>query len=713
MATNRVLSVTIKAVPQQLEDIKMTKPSSKMTRSSSEMKKSSYEMKKSSYEMNKPSSFLSTINSSTPTFKFKSPFTILTIAATLLIFAFLHLWLYPKPFSLSHVDISHPYFRGEHKLPTSQSFVVTDPLETPPASKNSFGEASFTAFDASKDPLAEIGVPTIEPSTDHWHNGSHAMVSSDVPFCSELGTKILRKGGNAADAAITVALCIGSINSHSSGIGGGGFILSRNNNNTISIDARETAPQLAFKDMYTNNTVLSKIGGLAVGIPGELAGLYELYVRHGLGNLLWYDIFEPVIELNRKGFIASPVLSAAAKQANDLVLSQVPQLRQNFRFLFPHGRLVVPGNLVRRPELAKTLELIARNGSSAVFYDPNGPIVPHLVKTVNQFLGIVLAQDFADYHVKVYEPISVDLDIDGNEYVVYSSSGTSCGVALIGGLNFYRRVRKATDSAVLQLHKLIESFKWLALIRTNLGDLNTDIDKVREKYKGTEWIDEILQNGNYSDTRTFNYTNYNPQFEALESKGTSHFSVVDADGNAVAMTTTVNLFFGLMVLDPHTGVILNNEMDDFSVPRSSNSFNLNPSIFNYISPQKRPLSSTAPTIIVDKATGQVRTVIGAAGGSRIPTAILQAIIRLYYQGHTVLELIAFSRLHHQLVPENLMVENTTVLEKEHPGALSGLVELGHTFVESGAMTAMNAVHKGSVWGGVSDYWRKRGEASGY
>ncbi|KAK6456142.1 gamma-glutamyltransferase [Scheffersomyces xylosifermentans] len=575
------------------------------------------------------------------------------------------------------------------------------------------------------DPLLDrIGIPDLNPSKEHLHKGKKAMVASDVPLCSTMGKEILLKGGNAADAAVTVALCIGSINSHSSGIGGGGFIVSKNKEDYLSIDAREMAPHGAFKEMYGDNFVLSKVGGLAIAIPGELKGLFELFTRHGSKKLSWKQLLDPVIKLNREGFPCSKVFKRVIDIENEVVFSRVPEMKSNWDFIFnKHNEVINEGDWITRPNYADTLQLIANNGSAAIFYDPEGPIVKSLVDTIRQFGGIITKDDFSRYEVNVERPINVNISIGDRDLSVHSSNGVSCGLALVAGLNFFNEIHNKTEittdeQQVLLTHKLIESFKWLSSIRSSFGDVQVENYKqgLIDKYTSKDWIHEILQNGNYSDKTTFPWKNYDPQYELTEPKGTSHFSIIDEDDNAIGMTTTVNLLFGSLVYDNNTGIILNNEMDDFSQPNVPNAFNLTPSIYNFIGPYKRPLSSTAPTIITDQKTGRPDLLIGAAGGSRIPTAILQAIIRVYYENKPLLESISFPRLHHQLIPEVAMVENITIFSEEHGnnGIIDKLHKLGHDWYESGSLTAMNGIHRnGDTLEGVSDYWRKRGEADGY
>lgn len=563
------------------------------------------------------------------------------------------------------------------------------------------------------DPLSDkIGQPDLNPSLDHLHIGSKAMVSSDVPICSTMGKKILSRGGNAADAAVTVALCIGSINSHSSGIGGGGFILSRNKGNVISIDAREIAPGAAFKDMYGNLNILSRIGGLSIAIPGELKGLFELFQQHGSGNLSWKELIEPVIELNEKGFKCSKVFATVLAKEYELVLEKVPSLKKTWDFIFKeNGALIKEGDLITRPNYAKTLELIANNGSSDIFYDPNGPIVKSLISTIKKWGGIITPEDFSNYKVNVESPLVTSI----NNFTIYTSNGVSSGLALISGLKFFNKIFKSSDENYLIIHKLIESFKWLSSIRTRLGDIDDRTELINKYINDDLWINEILTRGNYSDFKTFPWYNYEPQYEIVEPQGTSHFSILDENDNSISMTTTVNLLFGSMIYDPNTGIILNDEMDDFSLPNISNAFNLTPSIYNFIYPGKRPLSSTAPTIIINHDKNITDFLIGAAGGSRITSAILQSIIRIYYLNYNLLESISFPRLHHQLIPESIMVENITLINQEYLGLIENLKKLNHTFIETGALTAMNGIKRitNDTLHGVSDWWRKRGEADGY
>lgn len=589
-----------------------------------------------------------------------------------------------------------------------------------------------------RDPLADlIGTPDLHPSEEQRAIGDHAMVSSDVPECSSMGKAILQRGGNAADAAVTVALCLGSINLHSSGIGGGGYIVSSNNDAEepeISIDAREMAPLAAYKDLYVSNPILSQVGGLAVAIPGELLGLEELYKRHGSGNLTWYELFAPVIELNRKGFECSVILSRAIGLEVKVIFPFLRHIAESWDFVYKDDGTtpISEGDTITRHNLANTLELIARNGSSEIFYDPDGPIVGSLVEAANRVGGILTKDDFAHYSVRVEKPLTRAFELNGKKHRVLTSAGASSGLALIAGLNFYDEATAAEDSDLLSTHKLIEGMKWIASARSHFGDFElhkangTYRRSLIERYGSTEWSEGIISSGNYSDKQTFPFDHYEPAYQLTEPHGTTHFSVVDDKGNAVGMTTTVNLLFGSMVYDNKTGIILNNEMDDFLVPGTANAFNLTPSIYNFIEPYKRPLLSVSPTIISDQredGTFHPKLIIGAAGGSRITTAVFQSIVRVIYQNFDLLRAILYPRVHHQLIPEFIMVEHSSLFQKEHQKYGTESIQrdmegLGHDFFEGGSMTSMNGIARmdtgtGSQWEGVGDYWRKRGGADGY
>ncbi|CDK26296.1 unnamed protein product [Kuraishia capsulata CBS 1993] len=566
--------------------------------------------------------------------------------------------------------------------------------------------------------IPDLGSPTWSPSLEQLVIAENGTVASDVKVCSQMGVDILKRGGFAADAAVTVALCIGTINSMSSGIGGGCFITSKKfgTPGAISIDAREMAPAKAHRDMFKGREDDAKVGGLAVATPGELKGLFELYSRHGSGNLEWADLVMPVADLAREGWIADPILEFSLWNERDYILKHP----RNWAWAFNEkGRLVTQGDHVKREAYSKTLEAIARNGSSDIFYDSEGPLVEGMVTTVRQSGGILEADDFAKYQARVEPALEIET-FNRDQYRVFTSNGASSGLSLMAGLQIMNHYedQSQSDYGVNETQRLVETMKWMGTVRSNLGDVSPYCENETEiaehhnryaKFSSAEWARQTQQK--IDDNHTLkSWRDYHPAYQMNDPHGTSHFSVVDKFGNAVGMTTTVNLLFGSKVCDPTTGIILNDEMDDFSLPTAPNAFGLEPSIFNFIEPYKRPLSSCSPTVVVDRLTGKPDLVIGAAGGSHITPAVLQAIIRTYHYNLTMLETIAFPRIHHQLLP------NEVALEIPAEESVKEELELrGHEVIFETHRTAMNGIRNAGdgVWHAVSDFWRKKGVPVGY
>jgi gamma-glutamyltranspeptidase len=547
----------------------------------------------------------------------------------------------------------------------------------------------------------------------HLVTAKHGAVACDVPACSTLGTEILKRGGSAVDASITTALCIGSINSFSSGLGGGGFMVVKpaGDENATAFNFREKAGRYAHKDMYKSSPLLSKFGGLAVAVPGELAGLYEAYTRFSSGRLSWAELIEPVARLNREGFAVEEPLARAAGVLAAVSDNEHREVREAFDWLFDdRGSPLSVGDRVFRPNLAHTLYLIARNGSAAVFYDPEGPIAPNLVRAVRRTGGILTLEDFVDYDVEVGPAITVLFR--GRE--VATAPNPASGPILVNGLNvlggFDKPAKAPSDFEGVATQRLVETMKWMGAGRSQLGDpVDIDNSALIKQILDPKWADAIRSN--ISDDTTHPWQFYRPAYEGKDPHGTAHFSIVDADGMAVSMTTTVNLLFGSLVVDPVTGIVLNNEMDDFSTPGTRNAFDLEPSIYNYIAPFKRPLSSCVPTVITDLTTQRPELVIGAAGGSKILTSVFQAIVRKLEYGLPLLDVVRAARIHHQLLPDVAFLElgAPETVQRE-------LEQRGHTVKTIAPATSMNGIYIDPISGvihAVSDYWRKRGQADGY
>ncbi|KAG0310930.1 hypothetical protein BGZ99_010460 [Dissophora globulifera] len=541
--------------------------------------------------------------------------------------------------------------------------------------------------------------PVIERNTPTLIKAQFGAVAAEEIHCSEIGVDVLKEGGNAVDAAIASCLCIGTINSFSAGIGGGGFMMVRLPNGTVEfIDFRETAPAASTTTMFKENPILAQIGGLSVAVPGEIRGLELAHKRHG--KLPWARLFAPSVKLAREGWVLGPELARRIQIAKELVEKQ-PDWSQIFA---PHGVALREGQLIKREAFADTLETIGRDGADA-FYTKE--IAQALVDHVQKYGGILTMADMKGYKALVREP-TVGF-YQGRK--VYAPPAPTSGPALISILNILERYNlgKVKANAALDTHRLIEAMKFGFAQRTELGDPDfTDLEDKIQSMISKDTAAKIR--ANISDTRTFPVEYYNPHWGPIDHHGTTHLSTVDKDDMAVSLTSTVNLLFGSKLLDPKTGVILNDEMDDFSIPGRANAFGLQPSPYNYPEPGKRPLSSCVPTIV--ERDGKFEMALGGAGGSRILTAVLQTMLNVYNYDLSIMDAIENSRVHHQLMP------NVIDIEGGYPTAeIKFLQSLGHNITmydRAMAKAEVQAVMReadGFVY--ASSDTRKHAVAAGY
>ncbi|AET38601.1 gamma-glutamyltransferase Ecym_3092 [Eremothecium cymbalariae DBVPG len=569
---------------------------------------------------------------------------------------------------------------------------------------------------------------TLNPEHHFLKIGHNGGISSDLELCNRMAVHDVLlgiPGSNAADAAVTTCLCIGMINFFNSGIGGGGYAVYTDGlrpSRHLAFDFREAAPELAHRDMYEHDESLSKLGGLAIGVPGELAGLYELYERRGSGVAKWADLLRPVIELGFDGWSIGPALAATLKEYEAFF----KQHRNDWGFVFhkTENRVLGLGEWISRPALAKTLETLASSGNVAPFYEPNSHLVSSMVNKIQSSQGIITESDFAKYSVDVTTPLKLKIRkgwqyLPNNDLTVLTSGGSSSGAALLSALKIMDNFESSEggDLHLKESYQLVEAMKWMASARSRLGDFGggEEIPPQVKDILSDKWSDYAaslikdgyLENGYGTLTK---WADYLPLYEINEPHGTAHFSIVDHKNNAVSFTTTINLLFGSLIHDPGTGIVFNNQMDDFSQPGRTNSFGLSPSPYNYIEPFKRPLSSTAPTVVLNEL-GLPDMIVGASGGSRITTAILQVIIRSYWYHMPILETIAYPRIHHQLLPEVLQVESLSMIGNN---TITELRRMGHKTIEATPKSVVNAVKNWhGVWHAVSDYWRKRGVSVAY
>ncbi|KAJ7088865.1 gamma-glutamyltranspeptidase [Mycena belliarum] len=479
-------------------------------------------------------------------------------------------------------------------------------------------------------------------------SGKHGGVATEVGQCSTVGVRVMQAGGNAADAIIASGLCVGTIAAYHSGIGGGGFMLVRfptahGKHAYEMIDFRETMPAAGNETMYVTNSTtpetLSTIGGLAVGVPGELRGWETLHKRHG--RLPWKTLFQPAIHIARHGFPVNVDLESAINQGASFILKD-PLWTEVYA---PNGTLLKQGDTVYRKRYADTLEEIAAHGADA-FY--TGRIATNTAEAAYARGGILTVHDLANYSAVIREPVNITY----RNSRIFSTVAPSSGAVVLSALKVFEGYRgnytDADPEINVTTHRLIEATQFAYGQRTQYGDpaFTANVTEL-EKYYLTDAVVAAVRS-KIKDNATFPVPYYDPaNYTILDDHGTSHMAVIDQSGMAVSLTSTVNLYWGSRVMTTD-GIILNDEMDDFSTPGVVNAFGFLPSPINFIRPGKRPQSSIASSIAEDLATGEVTIATGSAGGSRIITATLQQLHHYIDQGLGAAECTRHARWHDQL-----------------------------------------------------------------
>jgi gamma-glutamyltranspeptidase/glutathione hydrolase len=529
--------------------------------------------------------------------------------------------------------------------------------------------------------------------------GEHAMVVTSHPLASEVGVDMLRRGGNAIDAAVAVAFALAVVHPVAGNIGGGGFMLVRQHDGAVhALDFREAAPTGATRDMYVDPagkaTESSLTGPRSVGVPGSVAGLFEAH--HKFGRLRWKDLVAPAIRLAREGYVLDAVRShAIALEAERL--GRFPASRAQF---LTQGEAPPPGTRFIQADLARTLELIADSGPR-VFY--RGRIAELIAQEMARGGGLVTRQDLARYRAKWRTPVAIGY----RGYTIYTMPPPSGGgVTLAEILNVMEGYAPLPPFGSAELmHLQTEAMR---RAYTDRNALLGDPDFV------TMPLSRLLSKAYAASLRTAidpHRATPMPPAAGVRSEGTetTHYSIVDAQGDAVSCTTTLNNDFGSAVTVTGAGFLLNDEMDDFtSAPGKPNLFGLVQGEANAIAPGKRMLSAMTPSIVLDPA-GQVVLVLGSPGGSRITTAVYQVVTDVIDQGMPLAEAIAAPRLHHQAQPDIVYVERGGFLRP----SLDSLEAMGHKLSVWGYKTDVNAVARTPAgWLGVADP-RRGGGAAGY
>ena len=503
-------------------------------------------------------------------------------------------------------------------------------------------------------PTPAAGTSTSSDAPEHVST-SLGAVAADEPRCSEIGASALRDGGHAVDAAVAAALCLGVLHPHSSGIGGGAFAVIRLADGTSeAIEFREEAPAASAPDMFVGRPEASLEGGLAVAVPSEIHGLRLAWERHG--KLPWSRLVLPAATL-AEGFPVGPELARAIAQ-NAAALARHATSAATFLRSDRRSPLRV-GDTCANPALARTLRAIAEEGADALRV---GTLAEALARDVREAGGVMTADDLARYRPRVSAPVvarAFGFDILG---MPPTSSG---GAAVAQVMEFMAGFdRPLVRSGGLGAHRTVEAFKHAFAMRMNLGDPEADWPGKNVSGALADMLSPEFNARLRAMTRddaTLDISAYGARWNQLDDSGTTHVSVVDAERNAVALTSTVNTAFGSKVTSPSTGVVLNNEMDDFSTPGAPNGYGLAPSVANFPAPGKRPLSSMSPTIVVDPVAGAVVAAAGASGGPRIITATAQVLLDVLARGASPLEAVEAPRVHHQLTPNKVFAEAQRIL----------------------------------------------------
>ncbi|EOX92239.1 Gamma-glutamyl transpeptidase 1 isoform 2 [Theobroma cacao] len=480
----------------------------------------------------------------------------------------------------------------------------------------------------------------------------HGAVATDDGRCSKIGMDVLRIGGHAVDAAVAAALCLGVVSPASSGIGGGAFMLVRESNGKAqAFDMRETAPMKASQNMYAGNATLKASGALSVAVPGELAGLHKAWKEHG--RLPWARLVKPAENLARKGFKVSPYLQMQMESTKSAILAD-----KGLRDIFTsNGELLQVGDICYI-ELAETLRKISIYGVDA-FY--NGSIGFNLVRDIQKAGGILTVDDLKKYEVKMREPISANiLGLKILGMPPPSSGGASMMLVVLNILAQYGVPSGISGS--LGTHRLIEALKHAFAVRMNLGDPDfVDVSKVVADMLSPKFAEELKKT--IYDNMTFGPGHYGGRWNQIHDHGTSHVAIVDIKRNAVSMTNTVNAYFGSKILSPSTGIVLNNEMDDFSMPTNSSGNTPPPAPPNFVRPGKRPLSSMTPTIVLKDE--RLSGVVGASGGANIIAGTAGVFLNHFARGMDPLSSVMAPRIYHQLIPNVVTYENWTTVIRDH------------------------------------------------
>lgn len=553
---------------------------------------------------------------------------------------------------------------------------------------------------------SQLAANRYDSSNDIFHPiyGKNGMVASEQGLATQVGLDILKQGGNAIDAAVAVGFALAVVLPNAGNIGGGGFMVLHDDKTgkDVAIDFREIAPAKASRDMYLDNQG-NVIDGKSLfthdasGVPGTVAGME--YALKKWGTMPLSQVLEPAIKLADKGFIVSDVLAQTLKEEK----STLGKWSSSKAIFFNNGEPLKSGDLLVQKDLAKSLRLIAKQGAKA-FYQ--GEIATKIAKEMQSQGGTMTLEDLKAYKVVERQPIIGDYR---GYKVVTMPPPSSGGVHLIEILNMLEHypIKEDGVNSAKNIHHMAESMKLAYADRSEyLGDpdfVKIPVTGLTSKAYANELAKTI------DDNKARLSSNIKPgKPQPYESDQTTHFSVMDKAGNAVAVTYTLNLNFGSGIVVEGTGILLNNEMDDFSVkPGVPNAFGLVGGTANAIEAKKRPLSSMTPTIVMKN--NKPWLVTGSPGGARIITTVLQSVVNTIDHEMNPAEAIITPRVHHQWLPDELRVE-----EGISPDTIKLLQDKGHKVVTKAPMGRIQIIQADdSGFYGYSDPRNPDGKTLGF
>ena len=504
--------------------------------------------------------------------------------------------------------------------------------------------------------------------------GKHAMVASQHELASQIGTDVMKKGGNAVDAAIAVALALAVVYPEAGNLGGGGFMLIRlKDGTTTAIDYREMAPKLATRDVYLNEKGelirgegSSTVGYRASGVPGTPAGMDYAFKKYGSGKIKWSELVEPARKLAQDGYVLSYRLANLFKAYE----SSLSKYEDSKKIFLNGGKLFEEGDVLKQPDLAATLSRMQKTGVKDFYEGTTAKLIADDMKRNN---GLIRLEDLKAYQVK--ERVPIRGNYRGYE-IISMPPPSSGGIVLIQVLNMLesRDVSKMAWASAEKYHLLTESLRRAFADRAEfMGDpdfANVPAERLVSKEYALERMKSIDAD-KASDSKTIGHG----EPIGKESMDTTHFTVVDPEGSVVTNTYTINDLYGSSVTAKGTVALLNDEMDDFAAqPGKANMFGLIQGENNSVQPGKRPLSSMTPTIVLRK-DGSLWFALGARGGPRIITAVLQSTINMIDHGMNIQEAIDAPRIHHQWFPDHIYFEPFGLT----PDTRNILEKMGHRF----------------------------------